>query len=906
MGTITRQLSRVSIVPQGTWNSSNTYLKLDLVNYQGKSYIAKQDVPVNIDIENTNYWMLIVDKGDKGNKGTSITSITKTNTSRDGLTDTYTITFSDTLQPQTFTIRHGAGVVSTVDGILAIDQEVTLLITGNGAPTINTAAPILTRYLNLSDNTLYICIAHNTNGSTTTYTWVQASIAASIIGTDYNSTSTYAVGDCILKNESNNSQQLYRCTTAITTPEVWNSSHWEATTINSELKKKYEKPTTGIPETDFDSIVKASLNRADAIVRPNLLSNWYFIGGGSQQGGEQFPINQRGKERYSSALKYTIDRWKLNTYPQALELSSNGITIIKESTSSAGFITQILDYPYESLAGKTVTYSILYDPTPFNNNKYKGLATGTGVVPATMSTGPDITIIIDLKDQMPNPSSHNRFQFDPTTNELSVRVAHVTSSKDLITSTTIIAVKLEIGDTQTLVHNEGTENEPVWVLNELPNYQEQLIRCKTSTADSTDKYANQTIVYMPEIETKIDEECPDAYAEVYTPQWQVTRIKEGSFIASTRLYLSQIPIENVTTSGIGYTAKQYIRFPFPSIDGAGVSGTIHTYTGSNDDPSKIDGAYLGMVQSGKTGLNENVSVKYPIGITYRLFNPNRSKGEKFNAYCRFIITGLIAKPLERPEFTNEDSDAREAIKKATEIAQSYVSPKKNGVDYRFTYGPCFVYNSNPVLTGDSAVAKARRDQDTNELLYGGRLVCDAFIILILAGVSFENSPFMALSNTYGEFGYKQFLDDYKNPENYNWCNYLFTDGRMTKNLYRGSNGYTNYVWSIAMLMWQLWTDNSDTTPVTIFSNKNYVQEGDIGFIQVNDMTSETGSDPRAFDNLRHIVYIGADDGELYVYEVTWETTAHPTAVYKTKFSEYNRDITYFVRLRYGKLNNGIS
>ena len=52
-----------------------------------------------------------------------------------------------------------------------------------------------------------------------------------IIVTDaYSSSSTYAVGDyCIYGNT------LYKCTTAITTAENWNSAHWTATTIATEL-----------------------------------------------------------------------------------------------------------------------------------------------------------------------------------------------------------------------------------------------------------------------------------------------------------------------------------------------------------------------------------------------------------------------------------------------------------------------------------------------------------------------------------------------------------------------------------------------------------------------------------------------------------------------------------------------
>lgn len=55
---------------------------------------------------------------------------------------------------------------------------------------------------------------------------------------------------------------------------------------------------------------------------------------------------------------------------------------------------------------------------------------------------------------------------------------------------TILAAKLELGDTQTLAHQDADGN---WVLNEMPNYNEELLKCCMSTADSTDTYANNKI-----------------------------------------------------------------------------------------------------------------------------------------------------------------------------------------------------------------------------------------------------------------------------------------------------------------------------------------------------------------------------------------------------------------------------
>lgn len=49
----------------------------------------------------------------------------------------------------------------------------------------------------------------------------------------YSASSTYKVGELCIYNNA-----LYRCTTAITTAEAWNSSHWTATTIAEEIENK--------------------------------------------------------------------------------------------------------------------------------------------------------------------------------------------------------------------------------------------------------------------------------------------------------------------------------------------------------------------------------------------------------------------------------------------------------------------------------------------------------------------------------------------------------------------------------------------------------------------------------------------------------------------------------------------
>lgn len=48
---------RVLIIPKGDYNSATTYNPLDLVNYEGSSYLCKQQCS-NIAPTNTTYWQL--------------------------------------------------------------------------------------------------------------------------------------------------------------------------------------------------------------------------------------------------------------------------------------------------------------------------------------------------------------------------------------------------------------------------------------------------------------------------------------------------------------------------------------------------------------------------------------------------------------------------------------------------------------------------------------------------------------------------------------------------------------------------------------------------------------------------------------------------------------------------------
>ena len=71
----------------------------------------------------------------------------------------------------------------------------------------------------------------------------------------YSSLQTYAVGDyCIYENT------LYKCTTAISTAEAWNSAHWTAVTVTDEIKENAVAISSTQPSTEEKIWIKKGKN----------------------------------------------------------------------------------------------------------------------------------------------------------------------------------------------------------------------------------------------------------------------------------------------------------------------------------------------------------------------------------------------------------------------------------------------------------------------------------------------------------------------------------------------------------------------------------------------------------------------------------------------------------------------
>lgn len=199
-------------------------------------------------------------------------------------------------------------------------------------------------------------------------------------------------------------------------------------------------------------------------INPNLLRNWYFVGGGTGRG--VFPVNSRGVTSASATSEYFIDGWTTyGTYLNTYQLLSSGFKLTGQS-NNISLVWQYLDPSF--ISGKTVTYSVL--------TVEDGLATATDTITLTS------TMAIKLELHGNNNRTIGTLNASDTSCGAVLRIP----SSDYVT---YVAVKLELGDQQTLCHQENG----VWVLNEIPDYEEEYYRCITNDVHHNDTYANQKV-----------------------------------------------------------------------------------------------------------------------------------------------------------------------------------------------------------------------------------------------------------------------------------------------------------------------------------------------------------------------------------------------------------------------------
>ncbi len=195
----------------------------------------------------------------------------------------------------------------------------------------------------------------------------------------------------------------------------------------------------GVAQIDYDA-----LSNKPVIINPNLLDNWYFGN----------PVNQRGLTIHTNIngnTQYYIDRWKGRTGTHIVTVTGDALKIENQSTAYSTYFEQAFEYPLNLQSAVTLTVLVksLLGNNAYAQPIYKDNSYGSAIA---------------LKEGLNSKTYKDNKE-----------ISRVLIQIDKGATLEIKAVKLELGDTQTLAHQDADGN---WVLNEIPNYAEELAKCQ--------------------------------------------------------------------------------------------------------------------------------------------------------------------------------------------------------------------------------------------------------------------------------------------------------------------------------------------------------------------------------------------------------------------------------------------
>ena len=292
---------------------------------------------------------------------------------------------------------------------------------------------------------------------------------------------------------------------------------------------------------------------------PNLLDNGYFGN----------PVNQRGQTEYTGGNVYTIDRWITLGANSLFSVLDKGVRIARKTDGDNGRITQRLSPELcTALAGKTCTLSALVNSFP--KSGYAGLLIlWDNVTLSEVQINPDsasklISTTFTIPDSM--VSAHNA--------DYRVQISTNATGGD---GAELAAVKLELGSTQTLAHQDGDGN---WVLNEIPDYGEQLARCQRYFVNFNPNKVNWFA--MP---PAVASNTTEAYSSVTLP---VAMRAQPTVSYGGKIALSQtddVQVTGIQVSGSTF-AGNYLQLKYSVADGLTANSTYRVQ-GYNDSTSYI-------------------------------------------------------------------------------------------------------------------------------------------------------------------------------------------------------------------------------------------------------------------------------------------------------------------------------
>lgn len=282
------------------------------------------------------------------------------------------------------------------------------------------------------------------------------------------------------------------------------------------LRKKLEIRGDTIPVSAEDStLISEALTKIPTTsgggVNPNLLDNWFF--------GR--PVNQRNGYYIPAGVKYNTLSWTEagttdKAYPVIGYIGQDPLIAVNGTNYIVGKSVQVPGY---CAAGYTVDRWFLEQPynlkidatglhfTPSNLDSYTNLIQQISVEKWTILNGKTITVSALTSDGKLlsesgtwTPESGPAVRFDnfefssaAFVNAPSYQLGrlYVYAGK----SADVLAVKVELGSTQTLAHQENG----VWILNEIPDFGEQLRRCTyyAEKVESKDTAAITNSTYVP-------------------------------------------------------------------------------------------------------------------------------------------------------------------------------------------------------------------------------------------------------------------------------------------------------------------------------------------------------------------------------------------------------------------------
>lgn len=190
---------------------------------------------------------------------------------------------------------------------------------------------------------------------------------------------------------------------------------------------------------------------AGAVYSPNLLRNGTFA--------EGCIVNQRGMTSYAGT-GYGVDMWYTTGATLSVDVTAEGVKLYKNDASANPAWAQALET--DAAVGQTVTVSMLYK----GNGEGASLrvAQSGGIV--TLSNVSDWTLV------------QKTFALEKwsvgTLQDRAIVAIQCFENMAANQGLYIKAIKLELGEQQTLAHQENG----AWVLNELPDYGGELLRCQ--------------------------------------------------------------------------------------------------------------------------------------------------------------------------------------------------------------------------------------------------------------------------------------------------------------------------------------------------------------------------------------------------------------------------------------------